>query len=59
MTTSAPYLLGRFLDPLFAICVGAMSYYSYEQKVQRPAGHTLDELIRKKYDRLKNKKTEL
>lgn len=52
MTTQAPYLLGRLLDPIFAIAVGTLSYYSYEKKVGRPQGHCLNELIKKKYHRM-------
>ncbi|CCE91458.1 Nce101p TDEL_0C05690 [Torulaspora delbrueckii] len=51
MSNQAPYLLGRFIDPLFAIAVGTLSYFSYENKVGRPEGHRLSELIKKKYNR--------
>ncbi|AQZ10577.1 NCE101 (YJL205C) [Zygosaccharomyces parabailii] len=47
----APYLLGRIADPIFAIAIGTLSYYSYEQKVGRPKGHTLNELIVKRFSK--------
>ncbi|QLL31283.1 hypothetical protein HG536_0B01450 [Torulaspora globosa] len=51
MAHQAPYLLGRFLDPIYALMVGTLSYYLYERKVGRPEGHRLNELIMKKYHR--------
>nr|CAQ43561.1 Non-classical export protein 1 [Zygosaccharomyces rouxii] len=47
----APYLLGRIADPLFAIAIGTLSYYSYERKVARPEGHSLNELISKRFSK--------
>ncbi|ODV61294.1 Nce101p ASCRUDRAFT_75987 [Ascoidea rubescens DSM 1968] len=44
-----PYMLSRTLDPIFSIFVGVVSYYSYEARIQRPEGHTLNELIAKRY----------
>ncbi|QLQ78796.1 hypothetical protein HG537_0B01440 [Torulaspora globosa] len=51
MSNQAPYLLGRYLDPLYAIMIGTLSYYMYERKAGRPDGHHLNELIIKKYRR--------
>ncbi|QLG70206.1 hypothetical protein HG535_0A01440 [Zygotorulaspora mrakii] len=48
MVQQAPYLLGKYWDPVFAIVVGTLSYYSYERKVGRPEGHRLNDLIRKR-----------
>ncbi|CUS25105.1 LAQU0S27e00210g1_1 [Lachancea quebecensis] len=53
MVRPNPYLLGKFLDPIFAIGVGTMSYYSYERKVGRPEGHSLNELIKKRWGRVR------
>lgn len=47
----APYLLGKIADPLFAIAIGTLSYYSYERKVGRPEGHSLNELISKRFSK--------
>ena len=42
----------RTLDPIFSIFVGVVSYYSYEARVQRPEGHSLNELLVKKYHKV-------
>ncbi|SCV00812.1 LAMI_0G07448g1_1 [Lachancea mirantina] len=55
MVQPNPYILGRFLDPLFAFAVGTISYYSYERKVGREPGHTLNELISKRWNRMNQK----
>ncbi|SCW03118.1 LAFE_0G03334g1_1 [Lachancea fermentati] len=56
MVKANPFLIGRFLDPLFAVAVGVMSYYSFEKKVGRPEGHSLNELIAKRWKRMKESK---
>ncbi|CUM68297.1 uncharacterized protein PRCAT00006019001 [Priceomyces carsonii] len=47
-----PYLISRVADPIFAISIGIASYYSHEQRVQRPEGHSLSDLIIRKYRRV-------
>ncbi|KAH3899760.1 uncharacterized protein SCODWIG_00444 [Saccharomycodes ludwigii] len=49
MVQPAPYLLGRFLDPIFAIGVGTLSYIQYERNTHREPGHTLYDLLQKKF----------
>ncbi|EGW31982.1 uncharacterized protein SPAPADRAFT_139260 [Spathaspora passalidarum NRRL Y-27907] len=51
-----PYLISRTLDPLFGIAVGVASYYSYEKQVGRQPGHSLNELLVKKYNSWNAKK---
>ncbi|CEP64393.1 Nce101p LALA0_S11e03070g [Lachancea lanzarotensis] len=53
MVQPNPYLLGRLLDPIFAVAVGTASYYAHERKVGREPGHSLNELIRKRLERLR------
>ncbi|SCU96894.1 LADA_0H03312g1_1 [Lachancea dasiensis] len=53
MVKPNPFLLGRFLDPLFALTVGTMSYYSYEKRVGRAEGHSLNELVWKRVERIR------
>ncbi|KAL6947301.1 hypothetical protein ACO0QE_002184 [Hanseniaspora vineae] len=48
---AAPYLLGRYLDPLFALAVGTLSYYKFETNSNRPEGHRLFELIQKRWNK--------
>ncbi|ODQ80308.1 hypothetical protein BABINDRAFT_7758 [Babjeviella inositovora NRRL Y-12698] len=49
MSVQAPYLLSKWLDPVFSIAVGAAAYYSYEKRVGRKEGHTLNELVMKRF----------
>lgn len=42
-------LLSRYIDPLFGVAVGILSFYSYEQRVGREDGHTLKDLVSKKF----------
>ncbi|SCV03277.1 LANO_0G03180g1_1 [Lachancea nothofagi CBS 11611] len=53
MVKPNPYLLGRYLDPLFAICVGTVSYFSYERKAGREEGHSLKQLLSKRFERIR------
>ncbi|SCU99446.1 LAME_0G03202g1_1 [Lachancea meyersii CBS 8951] len=53
MVQPNPYLLGRFLDPVFALAVGTVSYYAHERKVGRAEGHSLNELVRKRLERVR------
>ena len=39
----------RYLDPVFGVAVGALSFYSYEQRVGREDGHTLKALLFRKF----------
>lgn len=50
--TQTLFAVYSFLDPIFAVAVGSLSYYSYERKVGRPAGHSLNELVSKRWERL-------
>lgn len=43
------YLISRFADPVIAISVGISAYFLHESRVGRPEGHTLSELLKKKY----------
>lgn len=47
-------LQSRWMDPIFAISMGVAAYYLYEQRVGRKPGHTLNELIARKYQRWRN-----
>lgn len=51
-----PYLISRTLDPLFGIGIGVLSYYSYEKRLGRKEGHTLNELIAKRLGKLNSTK---
>jgi hypothetical protein len=44
-----PYLVSKWADPILAISMGVAAYYLYEKRVQREPGHTLNELIYKKF----------
>lgn len=44
-----PPILTRTLDPIFAIAVGTTAYYTHERKIGRKEGHTLNELVSKRY----------
>ncbi|KAK9463418.1 uncharacterized protein V1516DRAFT_667711 [Lipomyces oligophaga] len=46
-----PYLLSKTLDPIFGIFVGTASFYVYERRQGREKGHTLLELIQRRYAR--------
>lgn len=37
------------LDPVFAVFIGTSAYYTFEQRVGRQPGHTLNELVAKRY----------
>ncbi|ODV85136.1 hypothetical protein CANARDRAFT_28439 [[Candida] arabinofermentans NRRL YB-2248] len=47
-----PYLISKFADPFFGIVIGVASYYAYERRVGRDEGHSLNELVLKKLNRL-------
>ena len=44
-----PYLISRTLDPIVGVGIGILSYYSYEQRVGREPGHSLNELVLKSF----------
>lgn len=44
-----PYLISKWMDPVFAVAIGVASYYTFEKRSGRPAGHTLNELVQRKY----------
>lgn len=52
-----PYLISRWIDPLVGIGIGVLSYYSYEKRIGRPRGHSLNELLIQKYTSLEKKQT--
>jgi hypothetical protein len=39
------------MDPLFGFFVGTAAYYAHEQRVGRPEGHSLNELLKKKFQK--------
>lgn len=39
----------RYMDPIFGVTVGILSFYSYEQRVGREDGHTLKALLFRKF----------
>ncbi|EDK45586.1 conserved hypothetical protein [Lodderomyces elongisporus NRRL YB-4239] len=50
-----PYLISRWADPIFGIGMGVASYYLYERRVGRPEGHSLNELVLKRFENWKSK----
>ncbi|VEU20492.1 DEKNAAC101249 [Brettanomyces naardenensis] len=46
-----PYLISKWLDPLFGISIGVAAYYAYEKRAGREAGHSLEELLSRKWQR--------
>ncbi|KAK9449146.1 uncharacterized protein V1518DRAFT_417271 [Limtongia smithiae] len=44
-----PYLLSRTLDPIFGLFVGVAAFYLYERRAGREDGHTLNELVARRY----------
>ncbi|ODQ61663.1 hypothetical protein WICANDRAFT_59745 [Wickerhamomyces anomalus NRRL Y-366-8] len=46
---SYPYLISRTLDPLFGVFIGVASFYAHEQRVGRKPGHSLNELVAKRF----------
>ncbi|KAK9478728.1 hypothetical protein V1514DRAFT_330248 [Lipomyces japonicus] len=46
-----PYLLSKYLDPIFGVAVGVSAFYLYEQRHGREEGHTLVELFQRRYQR--------
>ncbi|KAK4047738.1 hypothetical protein OIV83_005246 [Microbotryomycetes sp. JL201] len=43
------YLVSKRIDPLLGIFTGIWAYALYERRLQRPAGHSLVELIQWKW----------
>lgn len=50
-----PYLISRSLDPIIGIVMGVASYYLYEQRVGRAEGHSLNELVVKRFKEWKER----
>ncbi|KAK9245677.1 hypothetical protein V1506DRAFT_537629 [Lipomyces tetrasporus] len=48
-TLRYPYLLSKTLDPIFGIGVGVAAFYLYERREGREEGHTLNELVKRRY----------
>ncbi|KAB8283202.1 hypothetical protein B0I72DRAFT_142157 [Yarrowia lipolytica] len=46
-----PYLLSKWLDPLFAVTIGVLAYGVFEQRHGRQEGHRLIDLVQRKWDR--------
>ncbi|PKI83245.1 hypothetical protein MVES_002828 [Malassezia vespertilionis] len=44
------YLIGRYADPLFGVATGVAAYFIWEREnaTERPPGHTLVDLVRRK-----------
>ena len=43
------YLISRFADPVIAVSIGVAAYYVYEARVGRREGHSLNDLIAKRW----------
>lgn len=43
----------RTIDPIFGIFIGGASYFAYERRVGREPGHSLTELIAKRFSKEK------
>lgn len=43
------YLISRVADPLIAIAIGTAAYFVHEKRIGREEGHTLKELVLRKY----------
>lgn len=43
------YLILRVADPLIAVGVGVAAYYLHERRAGRPEGHTLNELLARRW----------
>lgn len=47
---SRVYLVSKSLDPVLGVVSGLWAYQLYESRLERPAGHTLPELLKRKWD---------
>lgn len=47
-----PYLLGKWVDPIVGLSIGVAAYYLQEKRVQRPHGHTLNELLIRRFGKV-------
>lgn len=43
------YLISRMADPVIAIAIGTAAYFVHERRIGREEGHTLKELVMRKY----------
>ncbi|KAK9234128.1 hypothetical protein V1525DRAFT_367439 [Lipomyces kononenkoae] len=48
-TLRYPYLISKTIDPIFGIAVGVSAFYLYERREGRKEGHTLNELVMRRY----------
>ena len=39
------YLISKGIDPIFGVGIGAVSYFLYEDRIERPKEHRLNSLI--------------
>lgn len=49
MSSRSVFLINKWLDPIFAIGVGVWAYGLYEREHPRADGHTLQDLVRRRY----------
>lgn len=49
MSTRSVFLINKWLDPVFALGVGIWAYGLYEREHPRQPGHTLQELVERRY----------
>ncbi|OBA21838.1 hypothetical protein METBIDRAFT_40288 [Metschnikowia bicuspidata var. bicuspidata NRRL YB-4993] len=50
------YLISRVADPVIAVSIGVAAYYMFEARVGRREGHTLNELVSKRWARRSEQK---
>lgn len=43
------YLISRVADPAIAIAIGTAAYFVHERRIGRAEGHTLKEMVMRKY----------
>ena len=51
MPIQYPYLISRWVDPVVSVAIGVAAYYLHERRIGRPEGHSLNELLAKKYSK--------
>lgn len=49
MPVYAKYLFGKYIDSSFAILIGTLSFFVYENKINRPKDQQLLNLIQKRF----------
>lgn len=50
MSSRSVFLINKWLDPVFSLGVGIWAYGLYEREHPRETGHTLRELVQRRYD---------